>query len=83
MFVSVFFVAGVLLVSRACSLDGDVLGLILGGIDCCYRLTWCDDGLQVDRTQKKSYQSDGCIWSNIELLGVVFSSQLWEFVHSP
>jgi hypothetical protein len=31
-FVSVLFVARVLLVSRACSLDGDVLGLILGGM---------------------------------------------------
>jgi hypothetical protein len=31
-FVSVFLSGGVLLVSRACSLDGDVLGLILGGM---------------------------------------------------
>ena len=32
MFVSVSFVSGVLLVSRACPLEGDVLSLILGGI---------------------------------------------------
>ena len=81
MFVSVFFVAGVLLVSRACSLDGDVLGRILGGMTVVIGLLGV-----TTTTQKKSYQSDSTVAFGRTLNpepGVLCSVLSSEFVHSP